>query len=40
MIRDIEQFKEISDVIAANRITDELRDADEKVYTRDIYGRD
>ncbi len=40
VIRDIEQFKEISDVIAANRITDELRDADEKVYTRDIYGRD
>lgn len=40
VIRDIEQFKEISDVIEANRITDELRDADEKVYTRDIYGRD
>lgn len=40
VIRDIEQFKEMSDIIAANRITEELRDADEKVYTRDIYGRD
>lgn len=40
VIRDIEQFKEMSDIIAANRITEELRDVDEKVYTRDIYGRD
>ena len=38
VIRDLDAFKKMSDVIIANRMTDEL--AEEKIYTRDIYGRD
>lgn len=40
VIRDFDEFKSISDVIIANRLTDELKDVQEKIYTRDIYGRD
>jgi UDPglucose 6-dehydrogenase len=40
VIRDLEEFKRISDVIVANRRTDVLEDVAGKVYTRDIYGRD
>ncbi|MFL6088772.1 MAG: nucleotide sugar dehydrogenase [Aeromicrobium sp.] len=40
VIRDIDEFKKRSDVILANRRTDSLKDVPEKVYTRDIYGRD
>ncbi|WP_320164198.1 nucleotide sugar dehydrogenase [uncultured Trichococcus sp.] len=40
VIKNYEEFKEISDVIVANRLSDELVAVREKVYTRDIWGRD
>lgn len=40
VIRDLDEFKRISDVIVANRYSDEIGDVLEKVYTRDLYFRD
>lgn len=40
VIRDLEEFKTISDVIVANRYSDEIGDVLDKVYTRDLYFRD
>lgn len=40
IVRDIDEFKNISDVIIANRYHSELEDVMEKVYTRDLYFRD
>ena len=40
VIKDFEEFKKISDVIVSNRLEDHLKDVEEKVYTRDLYGRD
>lgn len=40
VISDLDEFKKISDVIIANRWNDALTDVKDKVYTRDMYGRD
>jgi UDPglucose 6-dehydrogenase len=40
VIKDLETFKLRSDLIVANRLTDDIRDVQHKVYTRDIYSRD
>lgn len=40
VITDLDEFKKISDVIVANRISEDLQDVVQKVYTRDIYSRD
>ena len=40
VIKDLEEFKEISDVIVANRLSDNIIDVKEKVYTRDIFNSD
>ncbi len=40
VITDLDEFKRISDVIVANRLSDEILDVKEKVVTRDLFGRD
>ena len=40
VINDLDKFKELSDVIITNRLTAEIKDVEDKVYTRDIYKRD
>jgi len=38
VINDLEAFKEISDVVVANRLMDDIQDVAYKVYTRDLFG--
>ena len=40
VIKDFDEFKSISDVIVSNRLSDDLMDVKEKVYTRDLFRRD
>ena len=40
VIKDIDDFKRQADVIVANRLTDEIRDVLDKIYTRDLFSRD
>jgi UDPglucose 6-dehydrogenase len=40
VIKNFDEFKGISDVIVANRLSDELKEIRKKVYTRDLFSRD
>jgi len=40
VIKDLAEFKKISDVIVTNRLCDDLADVKDKIYTRDLYTRD
>ena len=40
VIKDINEFKAVSDVIISNRVSEDIEDVKEKIYTRDLFGRD
>ena len=40
VVNDLTQFKQEADLIVANRITDDIRDVADKIYSRDLFGKD
>lgn len=40
VMHDVDEFKSVSSIILANRIEDEIKDVEDKIYTRDLWGRD
>ncbi len=40
VIKDLDEFKNISDVVVANRLTDDIKNIAGKVYTRDLFESD
>lgn len=40
LVNDLDKFKKVADVVVANRITDDIKDVADKVYSRDIFSRD
>jgi len=40
VLKEMNRFKNLSDIIIANRFDELLEDVKEKVYTRDIFGSD
>jgi len=40
VIRDLDELKRECDIIVANRMTDEIADVEDKVFTRDLFGAD
>jgi len=40
VINDLKEFKKLSDIIVVNRMTDEIRDVEKKIYTRDLFNSD
>jgi UDPglucose 6-dehydrogenase len=40
VVNNLAEFKKRADVIVANRITDDIRDVADKIYSRDLFGKD
>ena len=40
VFKNLEDFKQLSDIIVTNRLSDEISDVSDKVYTRDLFGND
>ena len=40
VIKDLDEFKSISDIVIVNRLDDDIKDIEDKIYTRDLFVRD